>query len=359
MQISDMWDKFSKEQQISHLEKGLPAPDSAGIFGMSLKETESELVILPVPWEATASYGSGSSRTPSQIIFPSHQLDLFDLSFGEPYKRGITIAADMEELAILNHQANKLVSKVRERSGSFETDSQFINQVNDLSNKINRAVYMKSAALLRDGRKVAVLGGDHSSPYGLIKAINEFYEDVGIVHIDAHFDYREKYEGFNHSHASIMYNVMNDFKNINKIYHIGVRDFSKDEYDFFCRLSADARSLVDYSSDVYKKLLEPNGLNQLFDRMCDFLPNNIYVSFDVDGLDPKLCPGTGTPVPGGLDFEFICLLLEHLSKAGKRILGFDLCEVASSGTHDWDYNVGSRILYKLCGLTLNQRDCLP
>jgi agmatinase len=352
------WDHKNKNEQIQHLEKGLPAPSDAGIFGLSLSESDCDLVIIPAPWEATTSYGGGTSKTPQRIIEASHQLDLFDLSFGEPFKSGICLAKDCEEIAKLNVEAKKLSDPIRELNetlNSSESDklNQMLSEANKLSSKVNDIIYNKSKSLIAQGKKVGLLGGDHSCPYGLLKALSEVHGEFAVVHVDAHFDFRVAYEGFEHSHASIMYNATKDFKEISKIYQIGIRDFSRDEYDYQKSLEQSGRSLVHFSSDVFKRCLSPNGLKNLFEDINKFLPEKVYISFDIDGLDPKLCPGTGTPVPGGLEFDFAVALLESFKESGRTIVGFDLCEVSSPDGEEWDLNVGARILYKLCGLTLD------
>lgn len=355
MTTQETWAALGKKAQIEHLEKGLPAPDSAGIFGLSVSEDESELMLIPVPWEATTSYGGGTSQTPDRIIQASHQLDLFDLDFGEPFKSGIGYSQFGKDFELKNKEAKDFVdsARVKQDSGAEPHEIEEVKKVNEASNELNKLVYEEAKRLLSKNKKVGLVGGDHSTPYGLIKALSEKYNSFGILHIDAHFDFRKAYEGFTNSHASIMYNIMNDFNNVSHIYQIGIRDFSKQEYEF--QKSLGDRALVHFSKTVFEKLSEPGGAKNIFKEINEYLPENIYISFDIDGLDPKLCPGTGTPVPGGLDFEFTCSLLASLKAAGKNIVGFDLVEVASPDGEEWDLNVGARMLYKLCGLTLSDK----
>lgn len=366
MKDDTQWCDVPKSQQIAHLAKGLAAPEDAGLFGLSLSEADSDVVIMPVPWEMTTSYRGGTASTPQAIITPSHQLDLFDRKFGNIYKRGICLAGNspnssnysFQDIRDLNNRMVTVVNDIRanETQDLKKDESKvkklfdLLQQANEASDFVNAMVYSEALRLLKLGKKVGLLGGDHSCPYGLIKAVAESFSDVSILHFDAHFDFRNAYEGFQHSHASIMYNAMTNAPSIKKIVQCGIRDFSEDEYHFQASLAS--RGEVFYSQDIFQKIHEPNGVKKTYSDICSALSQNVYVSFDIDGLDPALCPGTGTPVPGGLSFEFATGLLDFLKASGNNVVGFDLCEVASQDqSSDWDYNVGARILYKLCGLS--------
>jgi len=353
MNQQTLWASKSKKEQIQHLEKGLPAPSDAGIFGLSLSEDDSDLCIISVPWEATTSYGGGTAKTPGRIIEASHQLDLYDLAFGEPFSRGISLLDAPQQMLSVSEEASKLVGEIRREGQGSEDFEINLEKMNALSKKVNQLTYQQAKRLLVNGKIVGLLGGDHSCPYGLIKALTEVHDSFAIVHVDAHFDFRDSYEGFKHSHASIMFNTTKDFEQVKKIYQVGIRDFSKQELNYQKSLQASGKSLVHFSGDVFKRLNDKGGLAEMFAEMNTFLPEKIYVSFDIDGLDPKLCPGTGTPVPGGLDYEFTMSLLESFKLNGKKVIGFDLCEVAAPEGSEWDLNVGARVLYKLCGLVLS------
>ena len=198
---------------------------------------------------------------------------------------------------------------------------------------------------------IGLVGGDHSSPYGAIQAISEKYKkDFGILHIDAHADLRKAYEGFLWSHASIMYNVMESSFAPKKLVQVGIRDFCEFEYDY----SNSRKDIVTFFDlELANQVQSWVSWRALCDQIVSELPQNVYISFDIDGLDPSLCPNTGTPFPGGLSYAQALALLKSLEAQGKRIVGFDLCEVSPGESEmDWDGNVGARILYKLCGWAL-------
>jgi agmatinase len=329
---------------LKQIEQGNPSSETDKIFGLPFDENSAKLILLPVPWEPTTSYGSGTSKAPRALISASQQLDLEDLSFSQPYKQGFYLLPEDKNIRSWNSECKQLVEKNR----SFN-DNQNINKVNLFSEKLNQKVEEISKKHLHNSKLVGLIGGDHSSPFGLIKALAAKEKNFGILHIDAHFDLRKSYEGFKCSHASIMYNVLEQIPEVKKISHVGIRDFCNPEKVFSENSN---RSKVWYDSSIQSRILSGENFAQITAEIIDSLPDKVYISFDIDGLDPTLCPSTGTPVPGGLSFAQACFITEKLAHSGKKIIGFDLCEVTPS-SNEWDANVASRILYKLCGAILH------
>ena len=210
-------------------------------------------------------------------------------------------------------------------------------------------VYSCSKDILADHKIPAVVGGDHSTPFGLIKALFELHPDAGLLHIDAHADLRVAYQDFVHSHASIMHNVMALEHPPTSLVQVGIRDFCEEEYN---RIISDSRIHTFFGPQLQDALFEGSTWAQICQKICAKLPQKVYVSFDIDGLSPLFCPSTGTPVPGGLSFSQARYLLKTLAQSNRNIIGFDLNEVAPSSQGEWDGNVGARILYQLCGAAL-------
>ena len=198
---------------------------------------------------------------------------------------------------------------------------------------------------LEAGKKVVLLGGDHSTPLGYLQALAERHDDFGILQIDAHMDLRESYEGFQYSHASIMHNAL-ELPQVSKLFQVGLRDFSESEFN---RAGQDPRIAQFTGRELHKNRFAGISWHEQCLRIVADLPAKVYISFDIDGLDPSLCPHTGTPVPGGLGFEETLYLLDQVVQSGREIIGADLVEVAP-GEDEWDGNVGARILYRLCAL---------
>jgi agmatinase len=220
---------------------------------------------------------------------------------------------------------------------------------------MNVWVLEQSRAWLAKGKIVGVVGGDHSVPFGCIQACAEKWPGLGVLHLDAHADLREAYEGFTWSHASIMFNVMTRIPQVKKLVQVGIRDFGEAEYNFI--VASNGRVKTFYDAALKAGQFAGMPWRDEVDNIVRELPQNVYLSFDIDGLDPTLCPHTGTPVPGGLSFAQACALVEGVVRAGKRIVGFDLNEVAPSADGgDWDGNVGARLLYKMIGWTLRSAE---
>ena len=194
---------------------------------------------------------------------------------------------------------------------------------------------------------VGLLGGDHSTPLGFFKAIAEKYPDFGILQIDAHMDLRKAYEGFNYSHASIMYNALKEIPQLKKLVQVGIRDYCEEELDIMN--DSEGRVVTFFDKDIKERQYEGEIWKTIVDEIVDALPQNVFISFDIDGLNPKLCPHTGTPVQGGFETDQIFYLFKKVLQSGRKLIGFDLNEVGVS--HDeCDENVGERVLYKLCNL---------
>ena len=311
------------------------APKKSGIYGLPYTPDEAKVVIIPVPFEATTSYGGGTSRGPSAVLEASKQVDLFDHETGRPYEAGIAMLDIPRKITGWNSKAKKLGRKN-------------VRAVNKISESVNEWVCDKTRALLDTGKVSVVLGGDHSVPFGAIRAYAERYPHMGILHLDAHADLREAYEGFTYSHASIFHNVITK-TDIPKVVQVGVRDVGARELELIIHSRGRIRTFFDDELAARKE--EGVAFATIADEIVDELPNDVYLSWDIDGLDPTLCPGTGTPVPGGLSWNEAIGLLRAIRRAKKRIVGLDLCEVAPGET-EWDANVGARLLYKMIGFAL-------
>lgn len=225
--------------------------------------------------------------------------------------------------------------------------SKTLKEVNAGSWFINNWVYEQTKALLDKGKLVGLLGGDHSTPLGYFKAIAEKHGDFGILQIDAHCDLREAYENFVYSHASIMYNALKEIPELKKLVQVGVRDYSVSEYEYV--KNSEERVVTYFDKVLKEKLYEGETWKTITDEIVKQLPQKVFISFDIDGLDPKLCPHTGTPVQGGFETEQVFYIFKKVLESGRRLIGFDLNEVGISSA-EWDENVGARVLFKLCNL---------
>lgn len=339
-------------------------PDGAGdpegsIFGLPFGEADSSVVLVPVPWEATQSYGRGAAQGPAAIRAASPQLDLFDpglaaLGLGQPWQWGIHMQKEDPWVRALDQQACAAARPVIDVGGAIGDDAALraaLEQVNACGARLDDWVYQRVRGLLDDGKIVGVVGGDHSVALGAIEAHAERWPGMGVLHVDAHADLRVAYEGFTRSHASVMGNVLDRARGVATLVQVGVWDLSAAEH---ARSLADERVVTLLEGAMRERMMAGIGFAEICRGIIDALPQHVYVSFDIDGLDPSLCPSTGTPVPGGLSFQEAGALLLALLRSGREVVGFDLVEVAPSGRDgdQWDGNVGARVLYRLCGVAL-------
>jgi agmatinase len=331
------------------------AAPGSGIFGLPFGPEESRVVLLPVPFEATASYGGGASRAPSAILKASHQVDLFDSETGKPYESGIAMLPEPKWVKTLNAAAKRAAKPVIAAGGAHTKSLQKSAAVVDAAGaRINDWVRAEVSKWLRAGKVVGVVGGDHSVPFGAIQAFADTTKGLGILHFDAHADLRMAFEGFEWSHASIFYNVCTRIPNVGKVVQVGVRDLGEQEMRMIHE--SKQRIVTYFAPDLFTRRFEGEPWARLADEIAGQLPENVYVSFDIDGLDPTLCPHTGTPVPGGLHFFEATAILAAVVRSGRRIVGFDLNEVAPGPRgNEWDANVGARMLYKIIGYTLRSQ----
>ncbi|HKR67143.1 MAG TPA: agmatinase family protein [Thermoanaerobaculia bacterium] len=333
-----------------HFDPDAAAGSASGIYGLPFSSEEAKVVVVPVPFEATTSYGGGTSEGPAAVLEASRQVDLFDQETGKPYASGIAMLEIPENVLDWNRDAKKIAAKVIEQGGVVDDDTRAAaEKVNEFSEQVNRWVYTQTSALLHAHKMPVILGGDHSVPFGAIRAYAEVHPGLGILHLDAHADLRDAYEGFTWSHASIFNNVMTKIDGVAKLVQVGVRDLGQSERKMID--NSNGRIVTFYDADVAARKEEGTPFARIADEIVAALPDVVYLSWDIDGLDPTLCPGTGTPVPGGLSWNEAIGLLRAIRRSGKRIVGLDLCEV-SPGETEWDANVGARLLYKMIGFAL-------
>ena len=333
-------------------------PESVGIlnnniFGLPFSEEESRLVILPVPWEVTVSYRAGPARAPEHLFAASMQVEIFDKDYPEAWKGGYFMRHTDKKILLksdyLRKEAELYINYISQ-GDSVESNKfmcKTLKEVNEGSEYMNNWVYEQTLELLNKGKAVGLVGGDHSTPFGFIKALADKHESFGILQIDAHCDLRQAYEGFMFSHASIMYNVLEQIPQVSRLVQMGIRDFSEGEYDYI--INSHDRVITFFDKDIKERQFEGQSWKDITDDIISKLPQKVYISFDIDGLDPKHCPNTGTPVHGGFETEQIFYLFKKLIQSGKQIIGFDLNEIGIS-TNEYDENVGARVLMKLCNI---------
>lgn len=346
---------MSKEQKIKNFDPSQPGLADATIFGLPFTAEESEIIVVPAPWEVTVSYGAGASDGPEAILEASFQVDLLHQEFPDLWKLGIyyddneQVKEWAETSAKFKALAQPIISAL-ESGEDIDNDALLkadLDTINKACEVFHNQVQQRIEHWMAQGKKVVLLGGDHSTPLGYYKALATKHDNFGILHLDAHMDLRIAYEGFTYSHASIMYNAL-QLPQIAKIVQVGIRDFSEQEIGVVKKYSNRVKVYTD--RDLKAESFEGITWRQQCEAIISALPQKVAISFDIDGMYPWYCPNTGTPVPGGFSFEQAAYLFSLLAKSGKEIIGFDLVEVAPGDNDDWDGNVGARMLFHMCGV---------
>ena len=343
---------MTKKEKIANFNPSGVGLKNGHFIGLPFTEEDAEIVLLTVPWDVTVSYGEGTSTGPQNILECSSQLDLYDADVPDAWKMGIY----MRHLDLVWLNRNKELRPEAESyidflesGGDLNEEPQFKNtlsKINDQCLQLKKWVFEETSKIMGAGKKVGVVGGEHSVPLGYLEAISNKYGEFGILQIDAHQDLRKAYEGFIYSHASIFHNAL-DIKNIIQLIQVGIRDTCEEEINLANHFKERIKIWPDQK--IRENIFNGKNYYEVCKKIIEPLPNKVYISFDIDGLTPDLCPNTGIPVPGGLTFSEAVFLIKSVVESGREIIGFDLCEVAGMGNH-WDGSVGARVLYKLCNL---------
>ena len=316
-------------------------PDGVGVdngtyFGLPFAPETAELVLISAPWDVTVSYGAGAAYAPDAIIEASMQLDLCDALSPGAWRLGIATAdidySLLETSQRLRSDAERVIRHLEE-GGSVADDAvcRKIRRVNEGCVQMNENIRAQARAWLAQGKLVGLVGGDHSTPYGLIRALGARHAAFGILHVDAHCDLRDAYEGFEFSHASIMFNVLRDVPQVTKIAQVAVRDFSESE----AALAASSGRIATFDDlSLAAALFRGETWDAQCRRIVDALPQEV----------------------GGLTFNQAVWLLDTLTRSGRRIIGFDVVEVCPAPDERIDAITGARMLWKLCGQTLKSNE---
>ena len=262
----------------------------------------ARILVWPVSYEGTVSYGTGTGGGAMAIVEASRNMELYEEETGsEVYKLGI-------------HTLKEFTPR--------ETPERMMD-----------ALYDRANELLETNKFICMLGGEHSVSAPVIKAHAEKFHDVSVLQIDAHADLRDTYDGTPHSHASIMARVVKDLR-IPSV-QVGIRSISADEAE---ALNSGLPTKIFWAKDIV-------GKTDWIDSAVDSLTDNVYLTIDIDGLDPSLVPTTGTPEPGGLGWYETLALIQAIAKK-RRIVGMDLVEFSKTDNSAAPAFLCSKLIYK-------------
>lgn len=281
-----------------------------GLDGKAADYASARFAVLPIPYDATTSFGVGTREGPRAIITASQQVELYDEHLGrECWQAGV---ATLDPL---------------------EPDSRGPQQM------VER-VFRAARRVVADGKFLLGLGGEHSISSGLVRAVKTRHKELSVLQIDAHADLRDEFHGSPYSHASVMRRIHD--LGVPAV-AVGIRNYSKEEAQFIRKagkpiLSAETcRTSASWIDDAVSKL-----------------SSNVFVTIDIDGFDPAYAPGTGTPEPGGLDWYQVTALLAAVARR-RKIVAADLVEVRPIPPNTVTEFLAAKLLYRLIGLVTAQR----
>ena len=323
------------------------------IFGLPHNAKDAAIHLIGGPSAISVSGGKGAEDGPKGLFEASAQIELFNKSYPDKaWLPGIYMKPIDSDLEFNHEQGRKLFKAMIdliESENKIRTYKKEIiglsNRIDSICDSVNSDIRESVDASIRANKIVGYLGGCHGSVFGAIQAHAIHHKSFTILHLDAHHDLRNAYEGIKNSHASIMYNVMEQIPEVTKLVSVGIRSYGKDEFDY---AKSNYKIKTFYSDDIFSETYLSTALN----RIANECTGDVYISFDIDFLEPYLCPNTGTPVPGGFTMFQAKKLINMIAEKCK-IIGFDLNEVVPNTPVD--ALVGAEILYHLCVRTMQSQ----
>ena len=335
------------------MRKGYEAynPNGVGVLNGNFlglpKVDDPAVVFLAVPYDATVSYGEGTGGGPENILAASGQLDVSILGLEKPWELGFrwsTIKGDwLAEHSQTRAYVKDVITTLEKGIALSEPQQTCLELINKHGDALRQSVFEATKAELAQGRFPVIVGGEHSISLGAYEAAATL-GDFGILQIDAHMDLRLAYEGFVFSHASVMYNAVQRIPKMKQLTQVAIRDWCPEE-EAFVNANSD-RLTVFYDDDFQEAKLNGEAFAKTIEPIIATLPDRVWISVDVDGLDPSLCKHTGTPVPGGLSYAEVKLLCKAVLKSGRTVIGLDLVEVAPE-PNAYEGSVAARLMYEI------------
>ena len=335
-------------------------PDNGNYFGIPLEPEEAALVLISAPWDLSLKVRNGSSFAPDAIIEASRSVDFFEPMAPDSWRKGIATVPIDYTIQDMSHRlrsdAERIV-KVHEKQGGTTFDNlvyeRSLRRVNEGFQALNDNIYKQSQTWLSEGKIVGLVGGDQSTAYGHIRAVAEHHGSLGVLHIDSSCNLKSCHQGFEFSHASVMHNILRDVPQVERLVGVGVRAFSPEEWQ---RAEGDPRVKLFTGQSIWSRHFEGVLWSTICNEIVESLPQNVYVSLDVNGLTVECSPHNGMVVAGGVRFPEVIYLLGKIVDSGRKIVGFDLSEVVPDMDDKTDAAIASRLLYNICSMALKNHD---
>jgi agmatinase len=279
----------------------------AGIADEFAQLETAKVVLIPVPYDGTSTWGKGADKGPAAFLEASENMELYDIETGtEVYKQGIYLAGAITE------------------SNSPEAMVQ--------------AVHKTTKEYIKRNKFVTLFGGEHSISIGTIRAFNECFDNLSVLHIDAHADLRQSYQGTKYNHAC----AVHEASQTTNLVQVGIRSMDAIEKTFM------DEEKVFYAHDMVND-------EYWADKVIEALTDNVFITFDLDALDPSILPATGTPEPGGLFWYETLDFLKQVFEE-KNVVGFDIVELCPNAVDKSSDFLAAKLYYKMLGYKFMDQD---
>ena len=309
---------------------------------------KADVVVVSVPWSVTADYGRGATYTPDAVIEATARCGNYDAWSGVSLEGRVATAEIDYNIQELSEQLGRDAERVAQvgEGSSFTGDYALrkVKSINEGFDAMHRSTYEQTLRYAKQGKTVAVVGGDHSVSYGAVKAVAECNEGLGVLFVDAHTDFVAEGEVFNFSHRSIARNIIEDIPLVERLVAVGVRESSRGESE---RVGGESKVELFPAESLAQARFEGKSWGEQCREIVERLPQKVYISFDIDALKIEFCHNTNAPVPGGMTFDEAIYLINSVVASGRKIVGFDITEVVPHLKNTMDATVAARLLAKM------------
>ena len=329
--------------------------DGGYYFGDKTSPKDADVVIVSAPWSVTSDFGRGATYTPDAVIDASAESGLYDANSGISAEgRVATVEIDYNIQELSEHLGREAERVAHHTSADDSVVGEYVARkvahVNEGFAEMQTTVYKQVKCWASKGKRIAVIGGDHSVAFGAVKALSEQDEEVGGLFIDAHADFSRDGEIFNYSHRSVARNIVEEIPAVGLV-EVGVRDIKEIEAK---ELNSNDKVKLFLAEKIAARRFGGESWGDICREIVGLLPQKVYVSLDIDALKIEFCNNTNAPVPGGMTFDEVVYLVNSVVESGREIVGFDISEVVSSIDNKMDAIVGARLLAKMCVATLRK-----
>lgn len=348
--------KKIRESKLIHFDADKQGIKAEGIFGLPFDLEESEAVIIPIPWDVTAP-SDGAANAPDAVFEASKNISLYQEKLEDAWKEGLYMHNIPVKWKESSFQLRKIRNRIHSQHNKKLTDakraelSKDCKNINLTSRLLNEWVEHISGEYLKSNKLVGLLGGGQAVSSGFLTALSRKYDSFGILHLDAHPDLLNTYEGLEFSDFSCMYYALK-ISQLRKLVLAGCREISYAEDDIIQK----NYQMIKLFSDKYIKERHFKGttFKMMISEIISPLPKNVYISFDAGVLQPAAMPHVGFPQPSGFSYEEISFLFSELRQSGKKIIGFDLSGIRPKKENNfWDAQLGAHLLFELSSLMIN------